>query len=63
MSRYPFLREPRGRILLVVDGELTAISSTAKLDLASGQSALLTAGEGVELIGRGTAFVGGPGII
>lgn len=51
-----------GRILLVTHGELTAISGTATLDLGRGESALLTAGEEVVLIGRGTAFVGGPGI-
>jgi len=52
-----------GRILLVTDGELTATSPTAKLDLVGGESALLTAGEEVVLNGRGTAFVGGPGIL
>ncbi|HEX6758750.1 MAG TPA: mannose-6-phosphate isomerase, class I [Propionibacteriaceae bacterium] len=51
-----------GRILLVTHGELTAISGSATLDLGRGESALLTAGEEVVLIGRGTAFVGGPGI-
>ena len=51
-----------GRILLVTDGELTAVSATATLDLGRGESALLTAGEDVGLTGPGTAFVGGPGI-
>lgn len=51
-----------GRVLLVTDGELTALSATAELDLVRGQSALLTAGEEARLIGRGTAFVGGPGV-
>jgi mannose-6-phosphate isomerase len=51
-----------GRILLVTDGELTAVSATATLDLGCGESALLTAGEDVRLTGPGTAFVGGPGI-
>jgi mannose-6-phosphate isomerase len=51
-----------GRILLVTVGEFTAMSPTAKLDLVGGESALLTAGEEVALTGRGTAFVGGPGI-
>jgi mannose-6-phosphate isomerase len=51
-----------GRVLLVTAGELTATSGTATLDLVSGQSALLTAGEEVVLTGRGTAFVGGAGI-
>jgi mannose-6-phosphate isomerase class I len=48
--------------LLVTDGELTAMSATAELDLVRGQSALLTAGEEARLTGRGTAFVGGPGV-
>jgi mannose-6-phosphate isomerase len=51
-----------GRILLITDGELTAMSAAAKLDLVCGESALLTAGEEVAVTGRGTAFVGGPGI-
>ena len=51
-----------GRVLLVTVGELTARSSTAKLDLVRGQAALLTAGEEAVLTGRGAAFVGGPGI-
>jgi mannose-6-phosphate isomerase len=51
-----------GRVLLVTDGELTAMSATAELDLVRGQSALLTAGEEARLTGRGTAFVGGPGV-
>ena len=51
-----------GRVLLVTDGELTAMSATAELDLVRGQAALLTAGEEARLTGRGTAFVGGPGV-
>jgi mannose-6-phosphate isomerase len=51
-----------GRVLLVTDGELTAMSATAELDLVRGQSALLSAGEEASLTGRGTAFVGGPGV-
>ena len=51
-----------GRVLLVTDGEFTALSATAELDLVRGQSALLTAGEEARLTGRGTAFVGGPGV-
>jgi len=51
-----------GRVLLVTAGDLTAISATAELDLVRGQSALLTAGEEARLTGRGTAFVGGPGV-
>jgi mannose-6-phosphate isomerase len=51
-----------GRILLVTDGELTARSATTRLDLGRGEAALLTAGEEAVLTGRGTAFMGGPGI-
>jgi mannose-6-phosphate isomerase len=51
-----------GRVLLVTDGDLTVTSSTAALDLVRGESALLTAGEQIVLTGRGTAFVGGPGL-
>ena len=50
------------RMLLVTDGDLTATSGTATLDLVRGESALLTPGEEVVMTGRGTAFVGGPGI-
>ena len=51
-----------GRVLLVTDSDLTLTSDTADLDLVRGGSALLTAGEQVVLAGRGTAFVGGPGV-
>jgi mannose-6-phosphate isomerase len=51
-----------GRILLVTDGELTAISPRAKLDLVRGEAAILTAGEEAVVTGSGTAFVGGPGV-
>ena len=51
-----------GRVLLVTDGELTAMSATARLDLRRGDAALLTAGEEAAVTGRGTAFVGGPGV-
>ena len=51
-----------GRVLLVTDGELTARSPTAELDLVRGDAALLSAGEEATLTGRGTAFVGGPGV-
>jgi mannose-6-phosphate isomerase len=51
-----------GRVLLVTEGTLAATSRAATLDLACGESALLTPGEDVLLTGRGTAFVGGPGI-
>jgi mannose-6-phosphate isomerase len=51
-----------GRVLLVTDGELTAMSATARLDLGRGDAALLTAGEEAAVTGHGTAFVGGPGV-
>ena len=51
-----------GRVLLVTDGELTAMSATAELELVRGQAALLSAGEEARLTGHGTAFVGGPGV-
>ena len=51
-----------GRVVLVTDGELTARSATRRLDLGRGEAVLLTAGEQAALSGRGTAFVGGPGI-
>ena len=51
-----------GRILLVTDGELTAMSTTTRLDLGRGEAALLSAGEEAVVTGRGTAFVGGPGV-
>ena len=38
------------------------MSPTAKLDLVRGGAALLSAGEEVVVTGRGTAFVGGPGV-
>ena len=51
-----------GRILLVAEGDVTATSPTAKLDLVRGEAALLAAGEEAQLTGRGTAFVGSPGV-
>ena len=51
-----------GRILLVTDGELTAMSTTTRLDLGRGEAALLSSGEEAAVTGRGTAFVGGPGV-
>jgi mannose-6-phosphate isomerase len=51
-----------GRILLVTDGELTAMSITTRLDLGRGEAALLSAGEEAAVTGRGTAFLGGPGV-
>jgi len=51
-----------GRILLVTDGELSVKSARQELDLVRGEAALLTAGEEAVASGRGTAFVGGPGV-
>jgi mannose-6-phosphate isomerase len=51
-----------GRILLVIEGDLSASSESQKLDLVRGEAALLTAGEEVVVTGQGTAFVGGPGV-
>jgi len=51
-----------GRILLITDGELSASSATQEIDLRRGEAALLTAGEEAVVTGRGTAFVGGPGV-
>ena len=51
-----------GRVLLMTDGDITLTSSTSRLDVVRGESALLSADEEVVLTGRGTAFVGGPGV-
>jgi mannose-6-phosphate isomerase len=51
-----------GRILLVADGDLSTTSSNGVLDLVRGEAALLQAGEQAVVTGRGTAFVGGPGL-
>ncbi len=51
-----------GRVLLVTNGELTLSSESGELDLVRGQSAFATAGEAVRVRGRGTLFVGGPGV-
>ena len=51
-----------GRILLVADGDLSTTSSNGVLDLVRGEAALLHAGEQAVVTGRGTAFVGGPGL-
>jgi mannose-6-phosphate isomerase len=51
-----------GRILLVAAGELSTTSSNGVLDLVRGEAALLQAGEQAVVTGRGTAFVGGPGL-
>lgn len=50
------------RVLLVYEGSMSARAATAELGLARGQSAFLSAGEDVELIGDGTAFLAGPGV-
>jgi mannose-6-phosphate isomerase len=51
-----------GRILLVADGDLSTTSPNGVLDLVRGEAALLQAGEQAVVTGRGTAFVGGPGL-
>ena len=51
-----------GRVLLVTEGGVTARCATTSLALGRGEAALLTAGEEAVMSGRGTAFVGGPGI-
>jgi mannose-6-phosphate isomerase len=51
-----------GRILVVTDGEVSTKSGAEELDLVRGEAALLTPGEEVVVTGRGTAFVGGPGL-
>jgi mannose-6-phosphate isomerase len=51
-----------GRILLVTNGDLRMRSAKQELDLVRGEAALLTANEEAVVSGRGTAFVGGPGV-
>ena len=51
-----------GRILLVTDGAATLRSADAELELARGESALLTAAEKVTVAGPATVFVGAPGV-
>jgi mannose-6-phosphate isomerase len=51
-----------GRILLVTEGAAKVTSDTAELNLVRGEAALLTASEEAGVTGRGTAFVGGPGV-
>jgi mannose-6-phosphate isomerase len=51
-----------GRILLVTDDGLRMRSAAQELDLVRGEAALLTADEEAVVTGRGTAFVGGPGV-
>jgi mannose-6-phosphate isomerase len=51
-----------GRILLVADGQLSTTSPNGVLELVRGEAALLQAGEQAVVTGRGTAFVGGPGL-
>jgi mannose-6-phosphate isomerase len=51
-----------GRILLVTEGSATLRSGVAELELARGESALLTAAETVTVAGPATVFVGAPGV-
>ncbi len=51
-----------GRILLVTDGSVTLQSGEDELELARGESALLTATEHATVTGRATVFVGAPGV-
>jgi mannose-6-phosphate isomerase len=51
-----------GRIVVVTDGGLSVKSARQELHLVRGEAALLTAGEEAMVTGRGTAFVGGPGV-
>jgi mannose-6-phosphate isomerase len=51
-----------GRILLVTAGSATLRSADDELELARGESALLTAEEEVTVAGRATVFVGAPGV-
>ena len=51
-----------GRILLVTDGSVTVRSGEEELELARGESALLTASERATVAGRATVFVGAPGV-
>ena len=51
-----------GRILLVTEGSASLRSADDVLELARGESALLTAEEEVTVAGRATVFVGAPGV-
>jgi mannose-6-phosphate isomerase len=51
-----------GRILLVTEGSVTLQSGEADLELARGESALLTATEHATVTGEATVFVGAPGV-
>ena len=51
-----------GRILLVTEGSATLRSGEEELELARGESALLTADERATVAGGATVFVGGPGV-
>lgn len=52
-----------GRALLVTDGSLTLTSGSGELQLKRGQAAFASAGEVVRATGRGTLFIGGPGLV
>ena len=51
-----------GRVVLATDGSITLSSPSAELTLDRGQSAFATASETVRAAGRGTLFVGAPGL-
>ena len=51
-----------GRILLVTEGLVTLRSGDARLELARGESALLSAAERATVAGPATVFVGAPGV-
>lgn len=51
-----------GRVVIATNGSLTLSSPSAELTLDRGQSAFATAGETVQVAGRGTLFVGAPGV-
>lgn len=52
-----------GRVLLVVEGSVTARAPTAELRLARGQSAFVSADEDVRLVGAGVSFLAAPGVV
>lgn len=51
-----------GRVLLVIEGDLTGICGGEQLDLAKGSAAFLTADDQVVLEGDGRAFLAGSGL-
>lgn len=51
-----------GRVLLVIEGALTAHTDDQELTVTRGQSVFLTAGEDPRLEGSGVGFLAGPGV-